>query len=257
MSIKLLFHCFAIASGITAGACALLSTNNKIILFVAFSIIAAVFEIAIPFLKTSSPHIPEPKFSFTSLPSNYSPGLEVQGIEWESGLKEYLFNFKNESTDKDLEDLRIDLEMPGGVVIYAIQSQEGCEDISFSQQFSIGGIAERKSQTIKKTFDFYVNNLKINLVRLFPKGTFSIRMIIKYLHTDIKGLFSLKCRYEGEDKKKIQKSIAYRILFKDKNKKTIYIDDSSLISGTYTANFLMVPKKPLIFRKNGSIQIKE
>lgn len=257
MSIKLLFHCFALASGIIAGSCALLSTNNKIVLFVVFSIIAAVFEVAIPFLKTSSSDIPKPTYSLTLLSSNYALGIEVHGVKWEADFKEYLFNFRNESTDKDLEDLRIELEMPGGVVLYAIESQEGCENISFSQQFSVGGIADRKSQTIRKTFDYYVNNLKINLVRLFPKGNFSIRLIIKYLHTDIEGLFSLKCRYEDEDKKKIQKSIAYRILFKDKNKKLIYIDDSTLISGTYTANFLMVPKKPLIFRKNGSVKIKE
>jgi len=92
---------------------------------------------------------------------------------------------------------------------------------------------------------------------MFPKGNLSVRLIIKYLHTDIKGLFSLKCRYDGEDNNKIQKSLAYRILFRDKEKKTIYIDDSNLISGTYTASFLMVPKKPLVFKKNGSVQIKE
>jgi len=40
-------------------------------------------------------------------------------------------------------------------------------------------------------------------------------------------------------------------------KKIIYIDDSSLISGKYTGNFLMVPKKPLILKKDGSIQTKE
>jgi hypothetical protein len=257
MSIKLLFHCFAIASGIAAGGCALLSSNNKIVLFVVFSIIAAVFEVSIFFLKTPSIEIPKPEFSLISLPSNYSAGLEVYGIKWESDFKEYIFNFKNESNEKDLEDLRIELEMPGGIVTYAIESQEGCDDISFSQQYSVGGIADRKSNTIRKTFDYYVNNLKINLVRLFPKGNLSIRLIIKYLHTDIKGLFSLKCRYEGEDKNKVQKSLAYRILFRDKDKKTIYIDDSNLISGTYTASFLMVPKKPLVFRKNGSVQIKE
>ena len=257
MSIKLWFHCFAIASGIVAGGCALWSSNNRIVLFVVFSIIAAAFEVSIVFLKTPPAKIPKPKFSLISLPSNYSAGLEVHGIKWESDFKEYIFNFKNESSEKDLEDLRIALEMPGGIVTYAIESQEGCDDISFSQQYSVGGIGDRKSHTIRKTFDYYVNNLKINLVRLFPKGHFSIRLIIKYLQTDIEGLFSLKCRYEGEDKNKIQKSLAYRILFRDKNKKTIYIDDSNLISGTYTRNFLMVPKKPLVFRKDGSVQIKE
>ncbi len=256
MSLKLLFHYFAIASGITAAVCALLSTNNRIVLFIVFSIIAAVFEGAIPFFKTPI-EMPKPKFSIISLPSNYSTGLEVHGIQWESDLKEYVFNFRNESKDTDLEDLRIDLEMPGGIVTYAIESQEGCEAISFSQQYTIGGIADRKNHTIKKTFDYYVNNLKINLVRLFPNGNISIRLIIKYLHTDIEGHFSLKCRYEGEDKKKINKSITHKILFRNKDNKILYIDDSELISGTYTASFLMVPKKPLIFKKNGSIQIKE
>ena len=150
MSIKLLFHCFAIASGIAAGACALLSSNNKIVLFVVFSIIAAVFEVSIFFLKLPSTEIPKPKFSLLSLPSNYSSGLEVRGIKWEPDFKEYIFSFKNESNDKDLEDLRIELEMPGGIVTYAIDSQEGCDDISFSQQYSVGGIADRKSHTIKK-----------------------------------------------------------------------------------------------------------
>jgi len=148
MSIKLLFHCFAIASGIVAGGCALLSSNNKIVLFVVFSIIAAVFEVSIFFLKTPSTKVPKPKFSLLSIPSNYSAGLEVHGIKWESDFKEYIFNFKNESNDRDLEDLRIELEMPGGIVTYAIESQEGCDDISFSQQYSVGGIAESRTQSV-------------------------------------------------------------------------------------------------------------
>lgn len=257
MSLKFLFHCLAVASGIIAGATALLSSNNRIILFIVFALIAAIFEITIPFLKTPPIDIPKPKYSFILFPSNYNPGLEVHGIKWEPDFKEYRFNFQNESLKFELEDLRIDLQMPGGIVTYAIEYQEGCEDISFSQQYTVGGIGDRKDKNISKTFDYYVNTLKINLVRLFPKGRFSIIMIIKFLNTESNGIFISKFRYSGKETEKKKKYLAYEILFKDKNTKSLYIDESKLISGEYKATFLMIPKKPLVFRKNGSVQIKD
>ncbi len=54
MDIKTIFHVLAIISGILAAAFGASSSHNKIVLLVVFLAIAAVFEVAIPFLKRPS-----------------------------------------------------------------------------------------------------------------------------------------------------------------------------------------------------------
>lgn len=53
MNIQWILHALAILSGIIAAACGLLSSSNKIPLFICFSLIAGAFELTIPFLKTT------------------------------------------------------------------------------------------------------------------------------------------------------------------------------------------------------------
>jgi hypothetical protein len=194
--------------------------------------------------------IPKPNVSLILLPSNYLPDIEIDGIKWEQDFKEYIFTLRNVGADIDLEDLRIELQMPGGVVAYKLNSQEGCEGVTFPPQDTVGWIAG-ENQIISKTFDYYVNNLKINIVRLFPNGTISLKMIIKYLTEENEGgIFSLKCRHIDPDGKKVSHELVYKIIFKDINKKSLYIDESKPITGSYKGIFMMIPKKPLLFKGN-------
>ncbi len=53
MNIQWLLHALAILSGIIATACGLLSSSNKIVLFICFALVAGAFELTIPFVKTT------------------------------------------------------------------------------------------------------------------------------------------------------------------------------------------------------------
>jgi hypothetical protein len=256
MSIKLIFHIAAIISGVLAGSCAFLSSNNRLVLFVVFSSIAVIFEIAIPFIKISPIKVPKPYFSITLMPSNYRAGLEIYGVTWEEDYKEYNFDFKNMSDVTDLEDLRISIELPGVFVNYFTDTQTGSHDITFSQEQNIAGIVSKQTNVMRDTFDYYTNFLYINVVKLFPQGRFSIKMIIKNPNPNIEGHISIKCRYVDSERKTNYKSIAHKIVFRNVKSKSLYIDDSELVS-EYTANYMMVPKIPLLFKKDGSIQVEK
>ena len=53
MNIQWILHTLATLFGITAAACALLPSSNKMILFICFALVAGVFELTIPFLNRS------------------------------------------------------------------------------------------------------------------------------------------------------------------------------------------------------------
>jgi len=51
MNITWILHALAVLFGIIATACGLLSSSNKIVLFICFALVAGIFELTIPFLK--------------------------------------------------------------------------------------------------------------------------------------------------------------------------------------------------------------
>lgn len=59
MSIKISFHVIAGILGIVAAICLAIPSRNRVIFFIIFSLIALIFEIAIPFLKTPDKDVPE------------------------------------------------------------------------------------------------------------------------------------------------------------------------------------------------------
>ncbi|MCJ7601434.1 MAG: hypothetical protein MUO63_08005 [Desulfobulbaceae bacterium] len=168
MTPQWLFHALAVLSGIIAAACGFLSSQNKLTLFIVFSLIAAIFELAIPFLKLKPEDEPKPKFSLTTYPLNYQKGVVVNGVEWQNDYQQYSFRFKNESRTADINDLRIDLDLNGGIVKKEIEIQEGCESISLSQA-NISDLGIGNIDTIRKIVKTYVNNAKINAEKFIPK----------------------------------------------------------------------------------------
>ncbi|MDD5069784.1 MAG: hypothetical protein PHV17_03560 [Candidatus Omnitrophica bacterium] len=257
MHIKLILHGLAIFFGIIAGASALLSSQNKIPLFICFSLIAAVFELTIPFLQINKIVSPQINYSLQRVLSNYAPGIVVNGVIWQNDFEEYLFRIQNEHAKVEIYDLRIDMDVLGGIVTQSIFSQEGCENINFSSQpFLSSGIGNRKN--ITKTFKTYSNNLKINIAKLFPEGRCELKLLIKTLPRmaqDESGFFGVDYRYFDQDGHIEKKSLRHKILLK--NGKLMFIDISSIIEGTHKRSISMIPERPLIFKKDGRVVIKE
>lgn len=69
MNIKIILHALAILSGIIAAVCAMVSSQNKVALFVCFSLIAGVFELTIQFIK---PESNSSKAAIIVFPSKYN-----------------------------------------------------------------------------------------------------------------------------------------------------------------------------------------
>lgn len=253
MTIKLLFHALAIISGIIAGGCALLSSKNRIVLFIVFSLIAAIFELAIPFLKTSLDEPPEISYSLKPFFTKYAPGIEVDGIVWRHGFQEYFLEVQNKSKIAEVHDLRLDIDMPGGVIKYKLMSSEGCEDITIYQEnkFHGFGIASRKSHVISKTVNGYSNNLKINAVKLFPKSKFILKVIFDATYG--KGYFGTKFRYLNTSNTMTEKSKEFYIVAKEDNK-NYFIDIVNPIVGEHIRSFGITLDKPLIFGQDGSVK---
>lgn len=262
MTIRWIFHALAALSGIIATACGLLSSQNKLTLIIVFSIITATFELAIPFLKLKPIEIPKPKFSITTFPTNYQKGVIVDGIEWQVDFKQYLFRFKNESLIAEMNDLRIDIDLNGGIVKKEIELQQGCESISLSQtnisDFGIGNI-----DAISKTVKTYVNNAKINAGKVHPEGYFDAKFIVKVIDQEKKdvsippGYLFIDYRYKNENGKSDKKSIAFPIRYKSAEKRVLFIDESKPLKGSIKRSIQMIPEKPIILEKSGKVRIKE
>jgi len=256
MSLKLLFHILAGISGIIATICLAVSSHNRIILFIVFALIALIFESARPFLKLPPIKTPELIYSIELLPSPYAEGYDFDGIKWEKDFEEYRLNFGNKSKNIDIHDLRVTVDMLGGIVQYKILTQEGCQNLNVLPSDMIGGGIGNRDKIIVPV-KTYSNNLKINAVRVFREGYFEVRLIVKTfpLRDDSEGVFEIKYRYADVDDIMIKESSAYKILVKDKNTKTLYIDIKNPLKGNYLRSAAMIFDKPLVFKK-GSVSVE-
>ncbi len=262
MSIQWIFHSLAVLAGIAATACGLLSSQNKFTLVIVFALVGAIFELAIPFLKLKPVEKPQTKFSINNFPTNYQKGVIVNGVEWQPDYKQYSLFFENESKIASISDLRIDLDMIGGIVKKEINIQQGCESISLSptdnEDIGIGN-----KNTITRTIKTYTNNVKINAGKIYPEGYFEIKFIVKAVlsrpsNTSIPpGHLFVDYRYETETGKFSKISKAYPIDYKNVEKGILFVDESKPLKGPIKRSFQMIPEKPITFKKSGQVSIDE
>jgi hypothetical protein len=220
----------------------------------------------IEWLKSFSDWIPtkieSPTFECQISPSSvYSTGLQIDNIIWQEDYKEYYFEFQNTSNDVELIDVRLNIEMPGGFVDYKINSQKGCEDITFSQDKYAMGKTSINTNQIEELIKFYISILDINIIKIFPQGNFTTKFIIKYPTTIEKdnisvhaGWIKIEYRYLDKDNQTRKDSFVYDIIMQDKEKKWLFIDTENPIEGERQCKFMIIPDKILIFKPDGSIK---
>jgi len=254
MDVKFLFHSLAVISTILAAAFGATSSNNKIVLIVVFMAITGIFELAIPFLKNAPFIIPELEFSLQSIPTNYAHGLEVDGVIWENDFQQYFLKVKNKSKKSEIHDLRLDIDFLGGVVNKEIRLQQGCDNINFSTDSFFNTGIGKKGQ-INRTFSTYSNNLKISSSRIYQDGYFELKLTIKNSVMAKHGLFEASYRYHDQDSE--QKKWAHRYKILRHNNGAMYIDSKNPFKDAVTRSIQMIPAKPLVFKKDGTIGEKK
>jgi hypothetical protein len=191
--------------------------------------------------------------------NNYSPSLHVNGVKWQKNYREYLFTISNQDEKTELFDSRIEIEPPWIIVKYDIENNHGTQEVRLSQPKSSAGIADKKTGRILETVDFYVNNLMVDIVRLFPKGSFDIRIIAKKedIPTDRCGSITISYKYLNNSGQKAKKSVAFHIHYKDNvNYEGLFVDVEHPIKvgESYGSCFRTEIKEGiLLFDHNGSI----
>ncbi|MEK0371255.1 MAG: hypothetical protein QQN55_08900, partial [Nitrosopumilus sp.] len=126
---------------------------------------------------------------------------------------------------------------------------------TFSEQGFFNTGIGKKGGKIHKTIETYTNNLKISCSKLFSTGFFEIKIILKELNIDDTGLFEVSYRYLNENNEQKQWGNRYKILKHDNG--ASYIDSENPFKGTVKRSLSMIPKKPLVFKKDGSIEEKK
>ena len=197
-------------------------------------------------------YLPELKFSLTRIPSNFESGIQVDGLTWETDFSQYFLRITN--TKAEIQDLRIDIDFLGGIVAKEIRLQEGTDHIAFSEQGFFNTGIGKKGGKIHKTFETYTNNLKISCSKVFSSGSFEIKLILKELSIDDTGLFEVSYRYIDENNEQKQWANRYKILRHDNS--AMYIDSENPFKDAVKRAVRMIPKNPLVFKKDGTIEEK-
>ena len=197
-------------------------------------------------------YLPELKFSLQQIPSNFATGIQVDGLTWEKDFYQYFLKIRNKKTE--IYDIRIDVDFLGGVINKEIRLQQGCDSINFSADGFFNTGIGKKGQ-INKTFPVYSNNLKISASRIYQDGYFEIKLTIKDLPMTKNGLFEVSYRYLDENGEQKKWANRYKIL--RYNNGAMYIDSENPFKDAVKRSMRMIPVKPLVFKKDGTITEKE
>lgn len=253
MDIKFLFHLLAIICTILAVVFGVTSSNNKIVLIVVFMSIAGIFELANPFLKTSPTIIPNLSFSIQSLPSNYSSGLEVDGVMWQENYSGHLFSLLNKSHDVSVADVRVYLDLPGGIVTHRVETNEGCQDLELSQFNPSGGIGTRGGE-IHEVVKYLRNDLTITVARMSTRSRFTISLVIEHRGGSKAGWCEVSYKYNDGNEAKT-KHIRYPIVVSSEAPLKMKLDSTTnMADQKATGHLRIMPVRPLIFKANGKVE---
>ena len=206
----------------------------------------------IPVKEKSRP--PEVGLSLSVLPSKYEPGVEVEGTIWQNEFETHILTIQNWSEDIEISDLRVRAELPGAIMHYKVLEKGGCQEPSISQNLLPAGIGQRGKALLRESIEYYINNLSINAIRLFPKAKLSISIILNQVVKDHGGVIVVKYRYGSPGAEPGKKVVAYPIEYLRTGRNELVMNSKTPITGKYEGHVLLVPKRPIMFRRDGSIR---
>ncbi|MBU4185112.1 MAG: hypothetical protein KKI12_00685 [Proteobacteria bacterium] len=210
------------------------------------------------FVETKKPFTPpSPNFKIVTMPSNYSAGLEVYDVVWADDYCLYRFEITNSIGRVAIQDVRIELEIPGGFVAKKVINQAGVDGLSFSEDKMPAGIAKGPGMgKLVSTFPYYSNRLTIGISKLNSQAILDIDFVVKVVGGKNDGVFSI--RYSFIDPQGTLKTERHlHPLVKEETSNSIKINTDVEITGSYQRSIAIIPDKPIIFKGNGSVEIKD
>ena len=123
-------------------------------------------------LNTPSEAIPvkslraDMSYSISTVPYEYREGAVVHGLSWQPDYYEYRLKLKNTSPDSAATDVRVEIDLIGGVVLGYIAHQDGVQMASIlddeTDLFAGNGLG------IQRQVEAYSNQLRLNVQRMNP-----------------------------------------------------------------------------------------
>lgn len=162
--------------------------------------------------------------------NGFETGVKVDGVTWGKDLQNYIFQFQNKGKT-ELSDLRIELEIPGTFVQYAVDQTDGVNknDITFSGGNGFAGAGPEG--VIKEILKTESNVLGISAPKIFSNSSFTIKLITRALDANKKGVFIIKYSTIDSDGNKSSKRNDFPLLI-NKNGR-LYIDTANPLQGQY------------------------
>ena len=210
------------------------------------------------FVETKKPLTPpEPTFRIVTMPSNYSSGLKVHNVVWADDYRLYRFELSNTSTKTPMKDIRIEFEIPGGFVSRKVINQAGVYELTFSEDKLPAGIAKGHAMgKLVATIPYYSNRLAIGISEFNVQSSLQIDFVVKIVEGMPNGYFSIKYSYLTPDGEIMTERHLHPIIKPEKSH-SLRIDNKTEITGEHQRSIAFIPDKPIVFKPNGSVELKE
>ena len=137
----------------------------------------------IDYLAAKRPRVPIPtpavEYGLVSLAERYEKGLLVHGVEWRSSFSRHSFIFGNASTNTPIEQVRLLLLLPAGIVRYSPVAAEDCQGVTLSQYNPPTQIRspDGKVHSLRQTFR---NDLLLTASKINPGGRLRFELVLEY-----------------------------------------------------------------------------
>ncbi len=182
-------------------------------------------------------------------------GIINFNVVWQSNYRLFFLNVKNTNSEYAVEDLRIDIYAPVGLLTANIYRQDGCQDLLIQCEDHLaeqGEITRGSNKQVVSTFKYFKNEMRISSLKLQPNSSFIIRFVLVYPNSTVNQDGFLNTKYTISNIYNKKKSITEH--FK--------LDSSSNDFGILTLlknesktkwTMIMQPLEPLIFKEEGTI----
>lgn len=201
----------------------------------------------VEWLKTKYPRTippPIPQYGFISLPQRYAEGIMIAGRPWLHSYSLHNFSVINTSDNTAIEDVRLFLLFPAGIVSHKFMTMVGCQDVVASQYNPPGGFS-RSDGVIYKLREDYRNDLMISVARIGPNGRLTVEFILEYRGgNDDAGWCELNYRYGPTPL--LSQAIRNRMIVAQTNPLSLRLDVSTNLSNqTVQQQIIVMSDSPI------------
>lgn len=119
---------------------------------------------------------PQFQNNLNNVQMKYKDSLIVEGISWKKEFQEYKFTFKYSDNELVLNDFKIDIQIPGGILFFKTIESSGFDSLNVfvkEDNFCVGS-----NDVTHKLIKYYSNHIFVNSLKIYPNSNLSIKLIV-------------------------------------------------------------------------------